>query len=145
MHNPAIDLAAEWLNRASHDLRVARYLYTMPDVPPETLGFHAQQCAEKALKSFLTLHQVPFQRRHDLNYLIDLCLPFDGDFTQFRAGADELTPYAVEFRYPDAVATISSKHAQTTVEIAERIYTFVSKRMKSARDSLSCEESMEET
>jgi len=129
MLNPARDLALEWLQRAEHDLRVAQYLQTMPDVPVESLGFHAQQCAEKALKGYLTLHQVPFQRRHDLNYLIDLCLPFDGDFAQFRADADELTPYAIEFRYPDALAFISPDHVQTTIEIAERIYVFVLARL----------------
>jgi HEPN domain-containing protein len=50
MHDLARDLAREWLTRAEHDLRVARYLLTMPDPPPESIGFHAQQCAEKAFK-----------------------------------------------------------------------------------------------
>jgi hypothetical protein len=76
MRAPVRELAHEWLTRAEHDLRVARYLLTMPDPPPESVGFHAQQCAEKGLKAFLTLHQILFERRHDLNYLIDLCLPF---------------------------------------------------------------------
>jgi HEPN domain-containing protein len=53
MHDPASDLAREWLVRAEHDLRVAEYLLTRPDPPPESVGFHAQQCAEKALKGFL--------------------------------------------------------------------------------------------
>ena len=129
MLNPAHDLALEWLHRAEHDLRVSRYLQTMPNVPLESLGFHAQQCVEKALKGYLTLHQVSFQRRHDLSYLLDLCLPFDDDFAQFRADADELTPYAVEFRYPDALVSISSDHVWTITEIAERIYTFVLARL----------------
>ena len=76
MRDPASDLAREWLTRSEHDLRVARYLLTMPDPPPESVGFHAQQCAEKALKAYLTFHRVSFERRHDLNYLIDLCVPF---------------------------------------------------------------------
>lgn len=42
MHDPASDLAREWLVRSEHDLRVARYLLTMPDPPPESVGFHAQ-------------------------------------------------------------------------------------------------------
>jgi hypothetical protein len=51
MSDPVRELAEEWLVRAERDLRVARYLLTMPDPPPESVGFHAQQCAEKSLKS----------------------------------------------------------------------------------------------
>jgi HEPN domain-containing protein len=42
MRDPVRELAHEWLIRAEHDLRVARYLLTMPDPPPESVGFHAQ-------------------------------------------------------------------------------------------------------
>jgi HEPN domain-containing protein len=129
MHDPASELSQEWLVRAEHDLRVARYLLTMPDPPAESVGFHAQQCAEKALKGFLTFHHVPFERRHDLNYLIDLCLSVDGDFEGFRADVDELTPYAVEFRYPDALPLMPLEPARAAVDTAERIYDFVVVRL----------------
>ena len=129
MHDPASELSQEWLVRAEHDLRVARYLLTMPDPPSESVGFHAQQCAEKALKGFLTFHRVPFERRHDLNYLIDLCLSVDGDFERFRADVDELTPYAVEFRYPDALPLLPLEPARAVVDTAERIYDFVVVRL----------------
>jgi len=103
MPDPLDELVGEWLTRAERDLRVAEYLLTMPAPPPESIGFHAQQCAEKVLKAFLTLRQVRFERYHDLSYLIDLCVPLDPGFERLRAGADELTPYAVEYRYPDAL------------------------------------------
>lgn len=73
----------------------------MKDPPSESVGFHAQQCAEKAIKGYLTLHSIAFEYCHDLSYLIDLCVPLDADFEQFRTEVDQLTPYAVEFRYPD--------------------------------------------
>jgi len=129
MHDPARELAQEWLARAEHDLRVAEYLLTMPDPPPESLGFHAQQCVEKALKGFLTLHRVPFERRHDLNYLIDLCAPLDQAFEEFRSEADALTPYAVEFRYPDALPLMPLELTQKAVGTARRIYAFALARM----------------
>lgn len=130
MRDPVCELAQEWLVRAEHDLRAARYLLTMPDPPPESVGFHAQQCAEKALKGYLTLHQIAFGRRHDLNYLIDLCVPLDGDFEQFRAQADELTPYAVEFRYPDALPVMALEPARAAVGTAACIYDFVVTRLE---------------
>jgi HEPN domain-containing protein len=129
MHDPASDLAREWLVRSEHDLRVARYLLTMPNPPPESVGFHAQQCAEKALKAYLTFHHVSFERRHDLNYLIDLCVPLDSGFEPFRAPADELTPYAVEFRYPDTLPLVPLEPVRAAVGAAEHIYAFVANRL----------------
>ena len=101
----------------------------MPDPPPESVGFHAQQCAGKALKGFLTFHRVAFERRHDLNYLIDLCASVDRDFERFRAGADELTPYAVEFRYPDALPLVPLEPTRMAADAADRIYKFVAARL----------------
>ena len=129
MHDPAHELAQEWLARAEHDLRVARYLLTMPDPPPESIGFHAQQCAEKALKGYLTSHQIPFERRHDLSYLIDLCASLDSAFEQFRAESDELTPYAVEFRYPDVLPPLPLEPARAAVDTADQIYNFVTSQL----------------
>ena len=129
MSDPVRELAEEWLVRAEHDLRVARYLLTMPDPPPESVGFHAQQCAEKGLKGFLTFHRVAFERRPDLNYLIDLCASVDRDFERFRAGADELTPYAVEFRYPDALPLVPLEPTRMAADAADRIYKFVVARL----------------
>jgi HEPN domain-containing protein len=130
MPDPLDELIGEWLTRAEHDLRVAEFLLTMPEPPPESIGFHAQQCAEKALKAYLTLRRVRFERRHDLNYLIDLCTPLDSAFDQLRSQADELTPYAVEYRYPDALPLLSLDAARSTVETANRIYAFVLAHMK---------------
>ena len=130
MPDPLDELIGEWLTRAEHDLRVAEFLLTMPDPPPESIGFHAQQCAEKALKAYLTLRRGRFERRHDLNYLIDLCTPLDSAFDQLRSEADELTPYAVEYRYPEALPLRSLDAARSTVETANRIYAFVLAHMR---------------
>jgi HEPN domain-containing protein len=132
MPNPVSELAREWLTRAENDLRVARFLLTMPDPPPESVGFHAQQCAEKALKAYLTYHRLPFERRHDLNYLIDLCIPLEEGFGQFRILADTLSPYAVEFRYPDALTLICMEPVREGVTAAELIYAFVAELLEGA-------------
>jgi HEPN domain-containing protein len=97
----------------------------MPDPPPEGLGFHAQQCVEKALKAFLTAFSIPFERRHDLNYLLALCVSVDPAFAQFHADADTLTPYAVEFRYPDALTDLVLADALDATETAQRLYVFI--------------------
>jgi hypothetical protein len=48
----------EWLDRARSDLRACTALIAA-GLPAEAL-FHAQQCAEKAMKALLTWNQVPF-------------------------------------------------------------------------------------
>jgi hypothetical protein len=37
MPNPLGELIGEWLARAEHDLRVAEFLLTMPNPPPESI------------------------------------------------------------------------------------------------------------
>lgn len=60
------DEAAKWLLQASKDRNAAQALLT---VEPSRSVFHSQQAAEKALKAFLTFHQIAFRRTHDLRDL----------------------------------------------------------------------------
>lgn len=115
--------------------------------------FHSQQAAEKALKSYLTVHQTPYPRTHDLGELIDLSAIIDRDFTVLEPAsdsamvganlsaiidrdvtvleriADSLTPYAVEARYERAYAGVSTEFAQEVLENAREIVSFVESRL----------------
>ena len=64
-----------WLDRARRDLRAAKLLIA-GDANAEAL-FHCQQAVEKALKAFLTFHQKPFRKTHDLGDLSMACLAID--------------------------------------------------------------------
>jgi len=44
----------EWKQKAENDLRTAEIVLSSQDPPTDTICFHAQQCAEKYLKSYLT-------------------------------------------------------------------------------------------
>ncbi|MBC7251977.1 MAG: HEPN domain-containing protein [Anaerolineae bacterium] len=114
-------LAREWFDRDDNDFRSAQYLLTMPNPPYENIGFHAQQCAEKYLKGFLLYHGIRFEWRHDLSYLIDLSLAVTNRLAQFREDSDLLTPYAVEFRYPDTPAELSREECEQALRIADVI------------------------
>jgi HEPN domain-containing protein len=66
-HDPVlVENAAAWLQKAGQDLR--RVERCLADEPPdvEDALFHCQQAAEKALKAFLTWHDQPFKKTHDL-------------------------------------------------------------------------------
>jgi len=45
-----------------------------------TAAYHRQQAAEKALKTFLHLHDIPFQKTHLLLPLVGPCIEINSDF-----------------------------------------------------------------
>ena len=66
------ELYEKWMRRADEDLAVAEQL--LSDGVPYfgSIGFHAQQAAEKFLKAFLVWHQIEFPKTHDLSQLLQL-------------------------------------------------------------------------
>ena len=99
---PEQELIQQWLTRAHEDLRAAAVdVATEPPLIDDAC-FHCQQAVEKSLKAFLVSSQVEFERSHDLDYLLDLCVDLDVSFEQWRHSGDPLTDYAVRFRYPYA-------------------------------------------
>jgi HEPN domain-containing protein len=108
-----------WLHRARRDLRAARLLIE-GDSHPEAL-FHCQQAAEKALKAFLTFHQNPFRRTHDLSDLSSVCLAIDNSLETTVGRAEGLTQYAWRFRYPGAPYEPSATEAVEALATAEAL------------------------
>jgi HEPN domain-containing protein len=97
-HETLVSETRAWLGRARADLGACDALIAA-GLTAEAL-FHAQQCAEKAMKAVLTWHQVAFKKPHDLDELKLVCLPFAGDATAHLAGIERLSQYAWRFRYP---------------------------------------------
>jgi HEPN domain-containing protein len=89
-----------WLVKANHDLRAAQILI---DQNPPALGpavYHCQQAAEKALKAFLTVHDKPFRKTHDLAELGRQCSEIDASLEEVAREVAPLTVYEWAFRYP---------------------------------------------
>lgn len=117
-----------WLLKSQHDLGSARRLMEGDEPYLDTAVYHCQQAAEKALKAFLTYHDIPFEKTHDLTELLALSAQADPALSQWREVAQELTPYAVRFRYPGDVlepergeAEQALQHAQTLVDFIWRL------------------------
>jgi HEPN domain-containing protein len=88
------------LEKAGVDLRSARAdLATDPPIAADAL-FHCQQAVEKALKAFLTWHDRPFRKTHDLVELGGQCVALDPALDNRLRTAALLTEYAWKFRYP---------------------------------------------
>ena len=58
--------------KAQQDELVLDRLLGDPDVDDDTLGFHAQQAAEKMLKALLAARSVDYPKTHNIRVLIEL-------------------------------------------------------------------------
>lgn len=99
-----------WLKKAEEDWLSASWLLEedSPVVTPAL--FHLQQCAEKLLKACIAEQGSRFEKRHDLNYLLSIIQ--EPNLLPYADLLDELTPFAVEFRYPGDLPEISRNEAQ---------------------------------
>ena len=119
---PVFDEIKAWLNKAGSDLLAAKILVEHSTLALGPAAFHCQQTAEKVFKAFLVLKAVPFDRVHNLVYLLDLCETAEPDFAALRKAAESLTPYAVEIRYPGDSLEISLEEAHQALTAAKAIW-----------------------
>ncbi|HID64961.1 MAG TPA: HEPN domain-containing protein [Anaerolineae bacterium] len=89
-----------WLLRAGSDLALARHAAAADDVLPEDAVYHAQQCAEKALKAVLLKQTGQFPFVQDLDILVERLEATRITIPEFVQNAGDLTQYAVQIRYP---------------------------------------------
>lgn len=93
----------------------------------EAVCFHAQQCAEKYAKAFLTEHEVEFEYTHNMLYLHRKCVETDTEFKKHERDFDILDDYAVDIRYPGFSA--KDEDAKEAFEIAKRLRTFIRSKL----------------
>jgi len=99
-------LTREWVNKAEHDFEAILLTFVSAETPlADVACFHAQQCAEKYLKAYLTQHQVDFKRQHLLGPLLAKCVEIAAEFSTLDREVDSLEGYAVAIRYPGATVT----------------------------------------
>lgn len=112
-----------WHSIALEDLDSAKYLSLRLFM---TTLFHVQQCAEKALKSYLVLKKGSIKKTHDLVQLVNLCMEINQSFEVLRPLAIELNPYEVLGRYPDSnFKKLNQETLQKLIERSESIFNFV--------------------
>ncbi len=101
--DPKVELTRQWLRKASGDLTKADVLIVSSPSAANVLDgavFFCQQATEKALKGFLTWHDQPVRKTHDLRALVQACEAVDPAFSLLRPATEVLMPYLSEFRYP---------------------------------------------
>ncbi len=113
----------EWLFKADRDLKGAKGLL---DLKLEDLAvYHAQQCAEKALKAYLVFSSLPLVKSHDLGRLLSLCVDLDSDFCEIQNEIRNLQGLDTRFRYPDVDLVPDEDSTKEALEFAEIVLDFV--------------------
>lgn len=106
---PCIEEAHRLLRLAQRDLHTFSILASHPESPLEAMCFHAQQCAEKALKAVLTSRCLDFPPTHNLQTLAKIVVEQGVDLPLPVQELRRLNPYAVETRYNDEMIPLLTK------------------------------------
>ena len=128
-HDLVAEVVRQWVGKAENDLKnAAQALKLGRECPTDTVGFHAQQCAEKYLKATLVFHGIEFPKVHDLEALVRLLPPRMLAEWPLREQR-KLTMYAVTARYPGNYPEISLAEAREAVRIARRVWSEIRKAL----------------
>jgi HEPN domain-containing protein len=119
-----------WLDKAGNDLLNIRNNLGAPQTPWDTVCFHAQQAAEKALKAFLIARGEAPPRSHDLVFLLSRCATHDESLEAFADGCEQLTYFGVHVRYPGDVYDPGEDDARRLARIAEDLVESIRARLE---------------
>ena len=129
-HDPArvADTKARMI-KAAADLRSRTHQMTA--VPPNAgdAAFHAQQATEKSMRAFLTWHDVPFRKTHDLANLGATCSDLDASLLSVLQPSAELTQYAWRYRYPGEPEEPPPDEVVAALTTATRVYDAILSRL----------------
>jgi len=129
--NPSIAAVQDyraWLSYAEEDLTSARIL--VKEKVFRSATYHAQQCVEKALKSYLVFKQQEIRKTHDLVELTQLCAEFDFEFITLLGYAKNIKPYATRGRYPDDFQPPDELDVKEAISQAASVLSFVKKKIE---------------
>jgi HEPN domain-containing protein len=126
MKNPLpAEIPQTWIRHAKSDLRMAEIALDSPGILFEDACFHAQQCAEKALKGLLTHLNISFPRTHAIEVLLDILSASGIEIPPDIDEAFTLTQYAVETRYPGKWEEVNKEETERAILVAKNILNWV--------------------
>jgi HEPN domain-containing protein len=118
-----------WLSKAAFDLRAAEYERGAPVSLAADIAFHAQQAVEKVLKAFLTWHDRPFRKTHNLIEIGGQCAALDPELEPLLRHVAPLTEYAWKFRYPGEEEEPTHDEAEEAFAMACEVYNAILDRL----------------
>jgi len=129
------DLAKAWLDFAHDDLRMAE-LALKEDISHQAC-FHAQQCAEKALKAVIQL-KIKVPKVHSLPELGEVCKEHGIHFEKMRERLNFLDRFYTSTRYPFITGMFpegapTGRDAREAIAIASEIFRWASSLVEEAK------------
>lgn len=122
------DRVTTLIRKASQDELVLERLLADSDVDDDTLGFHAQQAAEKLLKALLCVRGVDYPRTHSLGVLVELLGTAGETLPGVVGDLNRLTPFGTTFRYDEGFSGASFDRSEWLTTI-RTLREFVESRM----------------
>jgi len=129
MKKNKIDIVKAWLNKADRDLIVANREINLDKPLTDIICFHAQQAVEKMMKAYLIFLEVEFHKTHDIEDLVVQAAKKDLEIIKLKDKGAELTPYAVESRYPE-FSEPSLSDTKIVLEIAKEFKDYINNYIK---------------
>ncbi|MBM3470065.1 MAG: HEPN domain-containing protein [Armatimonadetes bacterium] len=120
-----------WLTRAALDLRAAEFGRTGDPLLASDVVFHCQQMVEKAMKAFLTWHDRPFGKTHNLVELGQQCAAIVPELEPVLRRTAWLTEYAWKYRYPGEPDLPSREETEEALGTAKEAYEALISRLPS--------------
>jgi len=127
--NAPSEVPRAWLQRARSDLQLGKAALRARDILPEDACFHAQQCAEKALKALLLQRGFAFPKTHAIEVLLDLLKTKGVNIPDGVDEAFELSDYAVQTRYPGEWEPVTKAEARHAIERAALVLAWVENQL----------------
>ena len=118
-----------WLLRAAEDLRAGRHDLTASPPLLNDVVFHAQQCAEKAMKAYLAHREQAFRKTHNLTELGGAVAKFDASIADLMKRASLMTEFAWRFRYPGEPTSVSRPDAEQAIALAGEVLEEIMRRL----------------
>ncbi len=118
-----------WLEKAAGDLRAAEHEFKANPPLLDDIVFHCQQAIEKLLKGFLTWHDEPFRKTHDLGETGQQCVRIDASLEPLLRRAAPLTEYAWKFRYPGEMVGPTPAEAEEAFQLARLVFKTILSRL----------------
>ena len=125
---PRLQDTRGWPSKADLDVRAAHI--DLDAFPPllEDASFHCQQAVEKALKAFLTWHDRPFRRTHDLNELGRQVTAIAPELESLLRQAAVLSEFAWAYRYPGDPPELTRDEVWSNLSLAVAVAVVASVR-----------------
>jgi HEPN domain-containing protein len=118
-------LVRKWLGKARRDLLSAKRLARGRDPYLDTAIYHCEQCIEKSVKGWLVYYDESFEKTHDLRLLVTLASEIEPRFTEWFDVAEQVSPYAVAYRYPGEALEPTEDEFKQAFLAASRFYDFI--------------------